>query len=245
MPLDVENLVDVVAHAIETATAPLLARIAALEQQLKALPLPRDGRDGRDAKGMPGDVGPRGETGAQGPTGPQGPAGDQGPEGPQGPTGDAGARGETGEQGPQGPAGDRGAQGDVGPKGERGEKGIDGIDLGLGDLEQVGTFDPETRTLTLTFRKGDSVRSVTFNRVPWPLYRGLFESEKAYEPGDVVTRGNALWIAQRQTSAMPGLSTDESRAWALCLKGRDGKQGPQGPPGKDGKDWNAGLRGVK
>lgn len=52
--VDMDRLADVVAQAIDTATAPLLARIAVLEK--RAITHGRDGRDGKDAQPVDLDV---------------------------------------------------------------------------------------------------------------------------------------------------------------------------------------------
>lgn len=133
MQLEIADVADVVAKAIDDATEPLFARIAALEQQIKAMPAPLPGRDG--LPGVPGRDGERGEKGIQGLEGPQGEPGPQGPEGQKGfdgPAGAPGPQGERGEQGPAGERGDRGEQGqagvpgDRGPIGEKGEQGLQG-----------------------------------------------------------------------------------------------------------------------
>jgi collagen type III alpha len=105
--LEIGDVAGVVAKAIDDATEPLLVRIAALEQQIKALPTPLPGRDGQPGlPGRDGERGPMGEKGLQGNEGPPGPAGEPGPAGSAGPPGPIGEKGERGEQGP---VGERGA----------------------------------------------------------------------------------------------------------------------------------------
>jgi hypothetical protein len=55
----------------------------------------------------------------------------------------------------------------------------------------------------------------------------------AYEPGNAVSKGGSLWIAQRQTTDAPGASD----AWRLAVKrGRDGRDAKdrQDEPAKGG-----------
>jgi len=80
---------DGVRDAIARATAPLLARLAALE----ARPVVH-GRDGRD--GLAGPAGPAGE---RGPAGDKGDRGEPGPKGERGLAGDDGAPGAPGRDG--------------------------------------------------------------------------------------------------------------------------------------------------
>ena len=79
--MDADWLVDQVATAVETATAPLLARIAQLERRAPTT-------------GVPGPQGAKGDPGAAGESGPAGPPG---PVGVSGATGDPGAPGAPGK----------------------------------------------------------------------------------------------------------------------------------------------------
>jgi hypothetical protein len=134
------EIVDVVRGYLERATAPLIARIDALEKQLASMPVPKDGKDGRDGvdgrEGAPGPEGPRGEKGEKGDPGERGEKGDPGesiigPEGPRGEKGEKGDPGERGEKGdpgesiigPEGPRGEKGEKGDPGERGEKGDPG--------------------------------------------------------------------------------------------------------------------------
>lgn len=156
MPVNPEELAAAVMAQIKSsiaiATAPLVARIAALEVRLEAvqthaahsrsdmtrdiqatvsaqvasaiasLPAPKDGKDGRD--GIDGKDGRDGNDGERGPQGERGERGETGAAGEKGDKGDTGERGLTGEKGLDG----IGLVGPVGPQGERGERGSDGRD---------------------------------------------------------------------------------------------------------------------
>lgn len=269
------RMIDAVGEAIKTAQAPLLARIAALEQQLRTLAPARDGRDGMSIQGPQGPQGLRGdqgekgltgEAGPMGPVGPPGPAGEPGPPGPigeRGETGDPGAPGPVGDRGEQGPRGETGLTGDIGargekgdpgergemglqgpigPVGERGEKGLDGVSLGLEDVDEAGSYDPETGIATLMLRRGDVVKHVTFTGIPWPSYQGVFRHEQAYRAGAMVTRDGSVWTALTDTQGVvPGLKSEDSRVWQLTVK--SGARGKDGPPGKDGRDGQDGRPG--
>ena len=81
-------------------------------------------------------------------------------------------------------------------------------------------------------------------RVPFMLYRDIYERGKEYAEGDVVTWGGSLWCCRAErTTATPGTDGD----WRLIVKeGRRGKDGgagpagPQGPAGRPGKDYVGG-----
>lgn len=254
MSLDVADIAEVVATAIEEREAQWLLRVAQLEGQIKALATPRDGRDG--LPGVPGTIGERGpqgvkgdggEVGPMGPPGPPGPKGDTGEHGERGEKGDPGERGErgfTGEIGPVGPMGPMGVpgpRGDKGEPGERGEKGIDGVDLGWDDLTEEGTFDPETRTAAFIFRRGDRERAVRLKLAGVLIDRGVFDHHKTYDAGDVVSWGGSMWIASASVNVRPDLNTEESRKWRLSVKrGQQGKPGEKGEKGVDGRDGRDG-----
>ena len=81
------------------------------------------------------------------------------------------------------------------------------------------------RTLALEFQRGDLAKTFELE-LPVPIYRGVYEPERAYRPGDNVTFGGSTWICQAATSTRPG----EGDGWTLAVKrGRDGKDltGPQ------------------
>lgn len=202
------EIVDVVKGYVERATAPLLARIDALEKQIAELPAPkdgkdgapgRDGRDGIDGKdgesgaigepGPQGQQGERGEKGDQGETGPRGEKGDPGERGEAGPQGERGERGEKGEVGAAGERGERGEPGEsiVGPQGERGEKGDPG-EAGprgeKGDVGAIGERGPEGPCGKL------------------PVVKGWVDG--VYYEGDVVTHLGSIWQAQKDTGRAPG-----------------------------------------
>jgi len=103
-------------------------------------------------------------------------------------------------------------------KGEPGEPG-----LGFDDLD-VGVLDDD-RTIELAFRRGGEEKVFTLK---WPtvIDRGVYRAGDTYQPGDAVSWGGSLWIAQKQTDAKP--DTPES-GWRLAVKrGRDGKDAKVG-----------------
>lgn len=124
----------------------------------------------------------------------------------------------------------------VGKDGEPGAPGRDGTD-GLGFDDMTAEHDGE-RGFTLRFARGDQTKEFNFT-LPVVLDRGVFKDGNSYEPGDAVTWGGSLWIAQKATSDKP----EAGDGWRLAVKrGRDGKQGDAGKngapgaPGSPGKD---------
>lgn len=97
-----------------------------------------------------------------------------------------------------------------------GAPGKDGRD-GLGVEDFDATIDG--RTITLTIRRGEFVKSRTL-KIPAVLDAGVFRDGANYEKGDGVTFGGSFWIAQNDNpKGKPGLSSD----WRLAVKkGRDG-----------------------
>ena len=209
------KVAQVVAFAVREATAPLLARIAALE----ARPQPRDGQDGE-----------KGADGARGPEGPPGPPGVPGRDGRdgQGLPGPAGPKGSDGAPGAMGPAGPRG---EPGPSGKDGAFGRDGRD---GTLEELRIEWVSDRVLR--FCRADG-RVISERTVPLVLYRGIWDAARTYEEGDQVTCQGATWIAKTTTTQRPDDDGPGAREWTLCSKrGPVGPRGPEGKPGRDGKD---------
>jgi len=116
--------------------------------------------------------------------------------------------------------------------------------VGFDDLSV--DYDGE-RTFTVKFQRGDVVKAFLFV-VPMVLDRGVFVAGKTYQTGDCVTWGGSTYIAQRETTAKPGESGAESRAWRLSVKrGADGRVGPEGkagPPGPRGEQGPQGRNGY-
>lgn len=145
-----------------------------------------------------------------------------------------GAVGPQGPPGPEGPAGRDGRDGLPGRPGEKGADGINGLD-GLGFEELDAQLGADGRTVTLSFRRGETVKAFPI-RFDVVLDKGVFKPEQAYAKGDGVTYSGCFWIAQAETKgARPGEGPTHGTPWRLAVKsGRDGKTGPVGPKGADG-----------
>lgn len=241
-------LVNLIGSAVETAMAPLLARIHALEKA--ALVTGRDGRDGfigpQGEKGLPGERGEHGPAGPDGPKGERGERGEVGPQGPEGPHGPPGAVGENGLDGREGRDGQPGVPGRQGEKGLDGINGRDGSDGkdGLGFDDLTLEYDGE-RQVTLKFVRGEEVKAFPLV-LPMQMYRGLYKAGTVYARGDVVTWAGSSWHANEDTKAEPGAPAAASRAWAMMVrkgdtgktgtKGETGERGPRGPEGPQGRN---------
>jgi hypothetical protein len=90
-------------------------------------------------------------------------------------------------------------------------------------LEDVTVeFDGE-REFTFVVKRGRRLKMFKFT-VPSVLYRGVFEDNRRYEKGDMVTWGGHGWIAKEATDGKPGVTPEASRDWQLAVKkGRDGR----------------------
>jgi len=116
------------------------------------------------------------------------------------------------------------------------EKPKDGKDgLGFDDLQLE--FDGE-RLVQLKFIRGEEAKIFDLD-FPVPLFKDIWK-EGDYKRGHIVVRDGSMWIAQRNTSSVPGSPESD---WKLCTKrGRDGKdgkaglKGEKGDPGKPGRD---------
>lgn len=142
--------------------------------------------------------------------------------------------GEPGRDGLPGVPGWKGEKGDAGRDGIDGKHGINGKDgaNGLNGKDGLGFDDlafvfEDTKGWIARFRRGDLVKDYPLGV---PFDAGVWKAGK-YPKGASVTRRGSLFIAQRDTAAIPDENTPESRDWRLAVKsGRDGK------PGRDGRD---------
>jgi hypothetical protein len=89
----------------------------------------------------------------------------------------------------------------------------------------AASFDGE-RTLTLTCRAGDVVKSVDLV-LPLPHYEGTYHAGAPYTAGAMVTWEGSLWLCREATSAKP---LEGAKTWTLIVKrGRDGRDGKDAP----------------
>ena len=122
----------------------------------------------------------------------------------------------------------------VGRDGVDGKDGVDGLDgkpgeigapgLGFDDLDV--TLHGDGRTVVLAFMRGEVVKRFEI-ALPAMVYRGVFDPDRRYAPGDTVTFAGSGWVCNAPTSAKPG---ETEKTWTLAVKrGRDGKDfaGPQ------------------
>lgn len=239
--LELADIAEVIADAVKEATAPLLARIDALEQ--REAPAPEKGD-----KGDKGDPGERGEKGEPGEVDmdavkalveeavaalPPAEKGEPGPEGPQGPVGEKGADGRDGKDGRDGVGladalidadgrlvltmtdGTTKALGVV--KGADGRDGEPGKTFTLDDFEVVPM---DERTIKMGFVYGEVMHSFELE-FPVPIYRGRFQIGEKYARGDLATWGGHLWHCDEDRGKKPD---EPESGWTLAVKrGRDGK----------------------
>lgn len=213
-------------------------------------------------KGEPGvgEVGPQGPPGTPGTPGAPGPPGEPGPKGDTGERGADGAPGKDGKDGADGKSVTvediRGAIEvevaralldferratdtlqraiDRMPKPADGKDGAPGRD-GVGHDDVVETYEDDGRVLVRRYiREGAVVRE--FRHVTTQMvYRGVYKEGQAYQHGDTVSWGGALWHAMKDTTAKPDQANEASRAWVMAVRrGAEGKRGPQGEVGPQG-----------
>lgn len=203
-----EEIVGLVRGFVEREIAPLRAENASLKERiatLEARPAPE--------KGDKGEPGQDGKDGANGVDGQPGTDGRGVKELLIDRDGNLVATMDDGKMKSLGPV--------IGKDGEPGQDGKDG--LGFDDMD-VAVLDDD-RTIELSFRRGEEEKAFTLK---WPtvIYREVFKAGETYQPGDAVTWGGSLWIAEKETDTKP--DTAES-GWKLAVKrGRDGKDAKHG-----------------
>src|SRR5262245_36041085 len=101
-----------------------------------------------------------------------------------------------------------------GPPGPPGPQG-----LGIEDLVATQVDD---RTIELSARRGELVKTLGRFTFPIDLYCGVHVEGKQYSPGDNVTFQGAVWHCNQETRERP----NGGPAWTLKVKrGRDGREG--------------------
>lgn len=194
--LELDDIAHVVAGAVREATAPLIARIDALERRELLLP----------EKGDPGE---KGEPGADGRDGADGKDG----------VGLADALIDKDGHLVLTMTDGRTKSlccvvGKDGQAGAPGQDGQDGITPEFMDAEFIG------RTLRLTFGEGDRAKAVEF-QMATPEYIGVFKEGETYERGDMVTWAGSCWHCDEPKGLKPGAPDS---GWTLAVKaGRAGK----------------------
>lgn len=111
-------------------------------------------------------------------------------------------------------------------KAYRDTDGMHGWECVLRGVKSLAVTMADERTLTVTTELSDGEPSIQTIAIPTVLDRGPYVEGKTYEPGDAVTYGGSLWIAQK--SSPTGRPGDEgSEGWRLAVRrGRDATKQP-------------------
>ena len=92
-------------------------------------------------------------------------------------------------------------------------------DIETAVFEAVVVLDGKSLQLIRTF--GDGNQKTSEIELPQVVYAGVFDAEKQYQKGELVTHGGSLWHCNGDADGKP---EDDSGAWTLCVKkGRDAK----------------------
>jgi hypothetical protein len=163
------------------------------------------------------------EAGPEGPQGPRGPSGEQGPMGPEGPPGVDGKDGKDGARGERGPEGPEGPPGVDGKDGLPGEPGL------IGSEGEPGPQGPPGE-------KGEPGINGT------PVWRGEYEKETLYKPGDAVGYNGSSYVSRIEQKG----NRPSGDGWDLLAeKGESGSPGPGGARGATGATGPAGADGAQ
>lgn len=207
----VKSVASIIRQHVSACVEALTSRISAVEESVKAIPVPRDGIDGKD--GQPGE---RGEPGINGERGPQGPPGES-------------IKGDPGESitGPVGKDGlnayevavSLGFEGTahewmqslVGPPGPKGDPG-ESVKGEKGDAGESIKGDP-----------GADGNSITLDDV-WPLIEGAVKAIPLPKDGLDGKDGVSVTVEQ----VMPELKAELRRAIEAIPAPKDGRDGVDG-----------------
>jgi integrin beta 3 len=253
-----------IALAVQAATAPLVARLAALEARAgdatKALDLAghladlaRKVDDVASRAPVPGPPGPPGERGQDGAPGAPGTPGRDGVDGRPGEPGQAGERGqagapgppgEPGQAGPAGTPGRDGRDGVAGAPGLPGDKGLDGApgrDGAPGQDGKDGKDGLALEDLAVVFDEAQGTviqlsNGVVTKSAPLgsPLDFGLWSAGRRYPKGAGVTHDGSWWIAQDVAPANVQPGLSTPASRVWRLAVKRGRNGKDGKDGRDG-----------
>lgn len=187
-------------------------------------------------QGEKGDPGLNGKDGTDGLNGKDGAPGRDGKDGADGMAGKDGAPGERGEKGADGTSvtvdqvmplleasvakwmldWERRAQETLAKAIERipvPKDGAPGRD-GFGPEDMEAKYHEETRTLAVSWKRGDAVETREFVLEGLPRDTGTFRPDREYQKGDGATYGGSYWIRLKS-----GFGAPPSDAWRLAVKG--------------------------
>lgn len=188
---------------VEGATAPLIAKLSALEARIDGIPKGEKGDPGE--KGEPGE---RGEKGEPGERGEDGAPGQDGKDGAPGAAGRDGIDGKDGTPGVDGKDGRDGVDGKDGAPGAAGRDGIDGKDGAPGRDGKDGRdgMDGKDGAPGIDGKDGapgrDGVPVITHPEIDF---------ERSYPPGTYASHAGGLWGSTQQTHGMTG--------WTCIVRG--------------------------
>lgn len=127
-----------------------------------------------------------------------------------------------GPAGRDGTDGKDGVDGRDGTDGKNGADGKDGADAILYDDWNEWQEDEGRVMVRAYYLKGEEVK-VFRHTTRAMIWRGVFDSNRTYLPGDVATWKGSLWHCNKEVTGKIG-----SDHWSLAVKaGRDGKDGGQ------------------
>ena len=230
MSLSPDQLAEIIATAVQVATAPLVARLAALEARDAvagpAGPAGRDGKDGADGRD--------GKDGMNGRDGKDAAPGRDGKDGIDGKDGKDAAPGRDGKDGIDGKDGKDGTPGRDGKDGLNGKDGAPGRDATSQELRCEWL---DERTFRFVWADG-TVMPGSERKHALVIHRGIWDASRTYEAGDQVICRGSMWIAKTTTTQRPDDDGPAARDWQLSAKqgpkGERGAPGATGPAGKDG-----------
>lgn len=99
--------------------------------------------------------------------------------------------------------------------------GIRGWDCLVNGVASVSVEPVSEREFSIKAALSDGQETVHRLTVPTMIYKGVFNADTDYQPGDVVTQGGSMWSCHTATKEKP---VNGCADWTLCVKhGRDGR----------------------
>ncbi|BEM76400.1 hypothetical protein SME38J_05030 [Serratia marcescens] len=98
--------------------------------------------------------------------------------------------------------------------------GLRGWECLVDGVAAIDVTQTQERIFSVSVTRASGIAEEKTFTLPHMIYRGIFNSDRVYQPGDTVTWGGSLWLCEAETQDKPGSSN--AKGWILAVKrGRD------------------------